>query len=140
MSPSKVDPSMISNSSVHAHGSRLGIAKVTAWGGLIAFCLMGAGSPRAFAQNAEPTTKSKRKVLVSVQPQYPSVLREGRFEGQVRIAATVLASGSVSKVETLGGNPMFSQFAEAAVKNWKYAPGPAQTVEEVVFNFNPGNH
>lgn len=34
---------------------------------------------------------------------------------------------------------MLSQFAEAAVKSWKYAPGPAQTVEEVVFNFNPGS-
>src|SRR5215469_6486185 len=131
---------MISNSSLRNHGRRLCIAKATALGGLIAFSLMGAGSPRVFAQNAEPASKSKRKVLVSVPPQYPAVLREGRFEGQVRIAATVLANGSVSKVETLGGNPMFSQFAEAAVKNWKYAPGPAQTIEEVVFNFSPGRH
>jgi TonB family protein len=99
---------------------------------------MGVGSLSSFAQNAEPASKAKRKVLVSLQPPYPALLREGRFEGQVRIAATVLANGSVSKVETLGGNPMLSQFAEAAVKNWKYAPGPAQTVEEVVFNF--GSH
>jgi TonB family protein len=109
-------------------------------GCLIALFLVCAGSVPASAQNAESSTKTKRKVLVSVQPHYPEVLREGHFEGQVRIAATVLANGSVSKVETLGGNPMLSQFAEAAVKGWKYAPGPAQTVEEVVFNFNPGSH
>jgi TonB family protein len=130
---------MISNSSGCDHGRRLCSAKGIAVGCLIALCLMWAGSPRTFAQNAEPASKSKRKVLVSVQPQYPPVLREGRFEGQVRIAATVLPNGNVSKVETLGGNPMLSQFAEAAVKNWKYAPASAQTVEEVIFNFNPGS-
>jgi TonB family protein len=131
---------MISNSFARDRGRRLYIAKATAVGCLIALCLMCVGSLSTFAQNAEPAAKTKRKVLVSVQPQYPAVLREGRFEGQVRLAATVLANGSVSKVETLGGNPMLSQFAEAAVKNWKYAPGPAQTVEEVVFNFNPEHH
>lgn len=131
---------MISNSSACDHGRRLCIAKATAVGCLAALCLMCATSLRAFGQGTEPASKSKRKVLVSVQPQYPAVLREGHFEGQVRLAATVLANGSVSKVETLGGNPMLSQFAEAAVKNWKYAPGPAQTVEEVVFNFNPDRH
>jgi TonB family protein len=130
---------MISNSSAR-NRARLCIGGATALSCLFAFCLICGGSFRVFAQNAEPAAKPKRKVLVSVQPQYPAVLREGRFEGQVRLAATVLANGSVSKVETLGGNPMLSQFAEAAVKNWKYAPGPAQTVEEVVFNFNPGNH
>lgn len=121
-------------------GRRLCIAKATALSCLIALFLMCASSLRTLAQSGEPASKAKRKVLVSVQPQYPAVLREGRFEGQVRLAATVLANGSVSKVETLGGNPMLSQFAEAAVKNWKYAPGPALTIEEVVFNFNPGGH
>jgi len=131
---------MIWNSSARDRGRRLRYANIVAVGCLIALCLMCASSPHIFAQNAEPAPKAKRKVLVSVQPQYPAVLRQGRFEGQVRIAATVLANGNVSKVETLGGNPMLSQFAEAAVKNWKYAPGPAQTVEEVIFNFNPGSH
>lgn len=131
---------MISNSSARDRGSRLRNVKAIGVGCLIALCLLSAASIRVSAQNAEPSPKAKRKVLISVQPQYPAVLREGRFEGQVRIAATVLANGNVSKVETLGGNPMLSQFAEAAVKNWKYAPGPAQTVEEVVFNFNPGSH
>lgn len=131
---------MISNSYARDRGRRLRKAKTTAVGCLIALCLVCAASIGVSAQNAEPAPRAKRKVLVSVQPQYPAVLREGRFEGQVRLAATVLANGSVSKVETLGGNPMLSQFAEAAVKNWKYAPGPAQTVEEVVFNFNPDRH
>lgn len=83
-------------------------------------------------------SKTPRRVLVTVQPQYPPVLKDGHFEGQVRLAATVLPNGNVARVKNLGGNPMLSQYAEKAVMQWKYAPAPAQTVEEVVFNFSPG--
>lgn len=72
-----------------------------------------------------------------IEPDYPYILRNGHFEGQVRLEATVLPNGNVSKVEPRGGNPMLSQYAAQAVMHWKYAPGPAQTLEEVVFSFNP---
>jgi len=71
-----------------------------------------------------------------VEPEYPAVLKNGRFEGQVRLDATVLANGTVSKVEVKGGNPMLCQYAAEAVMRWKYLPGPSQTIEEVVFNFD----
>ncbi len=71
-----------------------------------------------------------------VQPEYPDVLKNGHFEGQVRLEATVLPTGAVSKVEVKGGNPMLSKYASQAVEKWKYVPGPNQTVEEVVFNFS----
>jgi len=85
---------------------------------------------------AQSAAKPHRKVLVMVQPEYPTILKNGRFEGQVRLEATVQANGTVSNVEAKGGNPMLSQYASQAVMKWKYAPAPAQTVEEVVFNFN----
>jgi outer membrane biosynthesis protein TonB len=96
-------------------------------------CLTGGFVPRLTAQE---TAKIKRKVLVMTEPDYPYVLRNAHFEGQVRLAATVLPNGSVSKVECKGGNPMLAQYASLAVMHWKYAPGPAQTVEEAVFVFN----
>ena len=71
-----------------------------------------------------------------IQPDYPDVLKNGHFEGQVRLEATVLPNGSVTKVDIKGGNPMLSQYASQAVMKWKYVASPAQTVEEVVFNFN----
>ena len=80
--------------------------------------------------------KVHRKVLVSYQPVYPFVLQNGHFEGQVRLEATVLPNGTVSKVEVRGGNPMLAQYATEAVNKWKYAPSPATTVEEVSFYFN----
>jgi TonB family protein len=97
------------------------------------FALMPGFTPQAAAQNA---AKPKRKVVTMVEPEYPFVLRNGHFEGQVKLEATVLPSGSVSKVDIKGGNPMLSQYASQAVLRWKYAPGPDKTVEEVVFSFN----
>lgn len=99
----------------------------------LSFATLTTIAPRLIAQAAKP----HRKVLLSLQPEYPYVLRNGHFEGQVRLEATVLPNGTVSKVETRGGNPMLAQYGVAAVMRWKYAPGPATTVEEVSFNFNP---
>jgi len=86
---------------------------------------------------AQDTAKTHRKVVVMTEPDYPYVLRNGHFEGQVRLAVTVLPNGNVSKVECKGGNPMLAQYAQMAVMHWKYAPGSSQTVEEAVFTFNP---
>ena len=96
-------------------------------------CLTATFAPLLLAQSPP---KAHRKVLVMLEPEYPSILKNGHFEGQVRLEATVLSNGNVSKVELRGGNPMLSQYASQAVLKWKYAPGPAQTVEEIVFVFN----
>src|SRR5215471_18026156 len=96
-------------------------------------CLIAIFPADLLAQNAS-SAKPHRKVLVMVEPEYPAVLKNGHFEGQVRLEATVLANGNVSHVEVKGGNPMLSQYASQAVMKWKYAPGSAQTIEEVIFN------
>jgi TonB family protein len=96
-------------------------------------CVIGSPSTKLAAQNSG---KTHRKVVMMVEPEYPAVLKNGHFEGQVRLEATVLPSGTVSHVEVKGGNPMLSQYASQAVMKWKYAAGSAQTTEEVVFNFN----
>jgi TonB family protein len=100
------------------------------------FCLTAICAPEVLAQNAP---KPHRKVIVMFDPEYPAVLKNGHFEGQVRIDATVLPNGTVSKVEIKGGNPILAQCASQAVMRWKYAPASAQTVEEVTFNFNSNN-
>jgi len=110
---------------------RLTLAVVT-----FLLCLTGGFAPRLQAQTA---AKVHRKVVQMFEPEYPTILKNGHFEGQVRLEATVLPNGSVSKVDVKGGNPMLSQYASLAVMKWKYAPGPDKTVEEVVFVFNPNN-
>ena len=107
---------------------RLPLAALT-----LSFCVLAVPVPPIAAQTA---AKSHRKVLTMFEPEYPTILKNGHFEGQVRLEATVLPNGNVSKVDPKGGNPMLLQYASLAVMKWKYAPGPDKTVEEVVFVFN----
>jgi hypothetical protein len=85
---------------------------------------------------AQAAAKNARKVLVRVEAEYPDFFRSGHFEARVIADATVLPNGNVSSVEIKGGNPMFAEFATKALMKWKYAPGPVQTVEPVIFNFH----
>jgi TonB family protein len=89
---------------------------------------------------AQAPANNGRKVLVRVEPEYPDFFRNGHFQARVVAEATVLPNGNVSNVEIKSGNPMFAEFATKALRRWKYAPAPAQTVEQVVFNFNSNPH
>jgi TonB family protein len=100
---------------------------------VLLLCLIASWVPQILAQNAP---KPHRKVIVMYDPEYPAIMKNGHFEGQVRVEATVLATGAVSKVEIKGGNPILAQCAAEAVAKWKYAPGPAQSIEEITFTFN----
>src|SRR5208282_2277108 len=91
----------------------------------LSLCLMAAFVPLSLAQKA---SKSERKVIVVATPDYPDILRHAQVGGVVRLKATVLPNGAVSSVEVLGGNPILAENAATAVKKWKYAPGPTQTV------------
>jgi TonB family protein len=98
---------------------------------VVVLCLTAAFVPSSLAQ------KSDRKVVVTVKPEYPELLRRAQVGGVVRLKATVLANGAVGNVEVLGGNPILAERAVTAVKNWKYAPAPAQTVEDISLTFSP---
>ena len=97
----------------------------------LALCLTAAFVPLSLAQ------KSDRKVVVTVKPDYPELLRRAQVGGVVRLKATVLANGSVTNVEILGGNPILAERAVTAVKSWKYAPAPDKTVEDIALTFSP---
>src|SRR5450432_4008805 len=67
----------------------------------LSLCLLAFPAPRLAAQSA---AKSHRKVVTMFEPEYPTILKNGHFEGQVRLEATVLPNGNVSKVDPKGGN------------------------------------
>lgn len=89
------------------------------------------GTSALLAQKA----KGGRSVLVTVTPDYPEALQRAKIGGVVRLTATVLPNGAVSKVEIRGGNPVLAESAVAAVQKWKYAPGPVETNEVVSLTF-----
>ena len=93
-----------------------------------------ASTPNARAQSPE---KSSRKILQTVKPEYPAALQHAQIGGLVRLTASVLANGTVSKVQIRGGNPVLAECAATAVMKWKYAPAEKETVEEVSVSFSP---
>ncbi len=81
--------------------------------------------------------KSKRKVLRTVEPEYPKIMRHSHIGGLVRLNVTVRANGDVANVEVLGGNPILAESATKAVLQWKYAPSASEARQEVEINFAP---
>ncbi|HKM45941.1 MAG TPA: energy transducer TonB [Terriglobales bacterium] len=81
--------------------------------------------------------RSKRKIIRTVEPDYPKIIKHSHIGGSVRLNVTVLANGDVANVEILGGNPILADSASKAVFKWKYAPATSQTKQEVQINFDP---
>jgi TonB family protein len=90
--------------------------------------------PNLSAQNRP---KPSRQVIGAVKPDYPEILKNARIGGTVRLNATVLPTGTVARVQIMGGNPILAERAAKAIMKWKYAPASSQTNEEVLINFNP---
>jgi TonB family protein len=118
----------------HFHSQPASGIKRTLASATLALCLVAGFVPATLAQKAP---KSDRKVLVFIKPDYPDILRHAQVGGVVRLRATVLANGSVTNVEVLGGNPILADNAAATVKKWKYAPAGNQTLEDISLSFSP---
>ena len=76
-----------------------------------------------------------RKIKSVIKPDYPTIARQMRVTGTVRLEATVAADGKVRDTKVIGGSPLLVQEAISAVKKWKYEEASKETVEavEVVF-------
>jgi TonB family protein len=100
----------------------------------LAILLIGAGSLPAHAQG-EAT--GSRKVVSKALPAYPSIARTMNLTGTVKLEAVVSTNGAVKSVQVLGGNPVFAQSAESAVRGWKWEKSDHETTERVEVRFNP---
>jgi len=91
--------------------------------------------PNGWAQeNSAETTK--RKVRVRTIPEYPSLAKELKVTGKVKIEATVTADGRVTTTRVIGGSPLLVNSAVEAVKRWRFEAAPKETTEIVEFEFN----
>src|SRR5208283_5407143 len=73
----------------------------------------------------------ERAVKSRVAPVYPEVARRMRISGIVKLEVTVDAEGKVTDVKPLSGNGILSSAAQDAVRKWKFASGPEQTVVDL---------
>ncbi len=76
-----------------------------------------------------------RGVKSRVAPVYPEIAKRMKITGLVKVEATVDAQGKVTDVKEVSGNHMLAMAAADAVRQWKFAPGPANTNENVEINF-----
>jgi protein TonB len=106
-------------SAQHA-GSRLGIGNL----------LNGMEPPKVSSPPPPPPPRTpiqvghlrESKLIFKVNPIYPELARKGHVAGSVILEATIDEEGNVSAVKVLSGNPLLTEAAVGAVKQWKYSP------------------
>ena len=90
---------------------------------------------RGAAQETSSGT-SKRKVRSDAVPVYPPLAREMHMTGRVKIETTIAADGHVANMKVIGGSPLLVNAALDAMKQWRFEPGPKETTETFVFDFD----
>lgn len=64
-----------------------------------------------------------RGLLVQkVEPQYPTLARAARVQGDVVLSAVIDTNGQITNLQLVSGHPMLVPAAIAAVKQWRYKP------------------
>ncbi|WP_420237384.1 energy transducer TonB [Telmatobacter bradus] len=77
-----------------------------------------------------------RAVKSRVAPVYPEIAKRMKIGGEVKVEATVDATGKVTDVKAISGNHMLAVAAEDAVRKWKFESGAGDSKVDVAVNFN----
>lgn len=105
-----------------------GLGLVLLLGGMLA-------SPsKAYSQDAS-SESAKRKVKSRVMPDYPTLAKQMKVTGKVKIETTIAADGHVSSTKVVGGSPLLVNAALDAVKKWRFEPAAKESVETIEFEF-----
>lgn len=75
--------------------------------------------------------------MTRVAPDYPSLARNMRIGGNVKVEAVVAPNGTVKSVEIKGGHPVLAAAAADAVRKWKWIPAMRESKEPVIVKFDP---
>jgi TonB family protein len=78
---------------------------------------------------------SKRKVKSKVNPVYSDLARRMSLSGKVKVEVTIAQDGHVKSARPVGGHPVLVQSCLDAVKDWKFEPGPEETLQIIEFDF-----
>jgi len=80
------------------------------------------------------------KLLVLIQPDYPSLAMEARLQGDVHVTAIIDRNGKITEFKILDGNPLFVAAVQRALQKWRYRPTflhgePVEVVTEITVTF-----
>jgi protein TonB len=75
-------------------------------------------------------------------PEYPTLAKQSRAQGEVIVTAMIGADGKVKDVRVVSGHPLLRNAAVAAVKQWLYKPTmlngkPVESETRISLNFVP---
>lgn len=101
---------------------------------ILLLVLLTSAASAATIQDSD-TSRQERKVVYKVVPVYPELAKRMQISGVVKLRATVAPRGSVKSIEPVGGSPLLIKAAQDAVRDWKYAPAPAETQEVIELRF-----
>ena len=62
------------------------------------------------------------KLINRMMPVYPSLARQARIQGVVRLEAVIGEDGAIRELRALSGHPLLVPAALSAVKQWRYRP------------------
>ena len=82
-------------------------------------------SPADASSSATPNSAIDHhlpRLVHRVEPKYPEDARTQHIQGAVVLELQVLGNGEVGKVTAISGNPLLTQAAIEAVKQWRYQP------------------
>jgi periplasmic protein TonB len=88
-----------------------------------------------------PTSRMMEgNLLHRVQPDYPTLARQVRVQGQVVLRAIISREGTIENLQVLSGHPMLIPAAVNAVRQWRYRPyvlngEPVEVETQVTVNF-----
>jgi protein TonB len=65
---------------------------------------------------------TKGLLVQKIEPQYPTLARAARVQGDVVLSAVIDTNGQITNLQLVSGHPMLVPAAIAAVKQWRYKP------------------
>ncbi|HWJ46877.1 MAG TPA: TonB family protein [Candidatus Udaeobacter sp.] len=74
------------------------------------------------AGQAPASDQAERSLIHRVEPQYPAEAKARHVQGPVVLDVQVLGDGAVGTVAVVSGDPLLTQSAIDAVKQWRYQP------------------
>ena len=80
------------------------------------------GAEAPSAQGSVPSDSTRLVLTHVVQPVYPLEAMRQKLQGQVVIHLVISTNGDVLSAEPVTGNPMFTQAAVTAMRQWKFQP------------------
>ena len=114
-SPPVTDRASVAKATTARPVARAGGLIVTQNGKVVYRSLSEAGQPA-------PKRPAGRSLIHRVEPEYPAEAKAQHIQGPVVLDVQVLGDGAVGNVAVVSGDPVLTQSAIDAVKQWRYQP------------------